>query len=229
MLIKASKACGHWDATDDMAMLVGENAAQALTSLKRRVLMTAVASPTFTTDRGYAFNGTTQYIDTGFVPSTMATKMDPSNIRLAVYERANVGVSSTIGIGVTQSGVSTISMNPRNATTTMTSNLGAGNVNFTIAADSRGLSVISRAGGGTAQKGWKNGVALTDGVAGAQNTALPSISLYIAARNNTGVADQFRASTVGYADWGAPLSSTAVELAWYTALQAFLTAVGANV
>src|SRR5205814_746891 len=74
-LIAASKASGHWDRTDDIALLVAQNPGAELTTLKRRVLMTAVAAPPFTADRGYVFNGTTQYVDTGFVPSTMAVKM----------------------------------------------------------------------------------------------------------------------------------------------------------
>src|SRR5437867_4055038 len=62
-LIEASMACGHWWRTDDIALLVAENTTSALTTLKRRALMTVAAAPTFTTDRGYAFNGTSQYID----------------------------------------------------------------------------------------------------------------------------------------------------------------------
>jgi len=228
-LISGSMACGHWQSTDDIALLVAENAGSALTTLKRRALMTVTAAPTFTTDRGYAFNGTSQYIDTRFIPSTMATCMANGNIRQGIYERTNVGTNTT-SFGVVDASAGSFNLRARNGSSQFAANMGGGAANFTGITDSSGLHTAIYTGGSTS-KAWERGAALTD-ITGLSkvSTGLGAFSYYIAARNNSGTADLFRASTVGCAEWGAPLGGgTTAELAWYTALQAFLTAVGANV
>lgn len=229
-LIGAYMNCGAYGAMDDAAMLVAENAGSALVSLKRRTVMTATAAPTFTADAGYAFNGTTQFINTNFIPATHASRMVVGNVRLSVYERTNVGTTTNAcGVNHNSSG-SNLRIIPRSAANTKISSCNSNNGTFSSITDSRGLSVASRAGGGTALKGWKNGVALTDATVTASNTGLQGFALYIGGLNDAvGGLTAPRASTIGYVDWGAPLATTAQELAVYNALQAFMTAVGANV
>jgi hypothetical protein len=190
-----------------------------------------VAAPTFTVDRGYAFNGTSQYIDTGFTPETMATQMRAGDIRTAVYERTNVAAIAT-AIGATRTSGSQVSIQnrPRNSTDAITIfMMSTSSSAITGITDSRGLTSVSRSGGSTTAKAWKSGVAQSDmtGLT-VNNTQLPNVAFYIGASNNAGVAATFRASTIGYCDWGAPLSA-AQELAVFDALQTFMTAVGANV
>lgn len=227
-LIERSMAIGHWALTDDIALLTGENETQALVSLKGRRVMTAANGPTFTIDRGYGFDGVSQYIDTNHDLVAHSRAMTGNDIRLGAYETVNLQ-SGTTTIGTSVAGVSTVVLRSRSSSTTMLSNLATSVVNLTIAADSRALKVASRSGGGTTIKGWDRGVALTDGTAASAQNVLPPATLFIGARNNGGTPDQLRAATVASAEWGAPLPSTEVELAWYTALQSFMTAVGANV
>lgn len=224
-LIDAHVTSGAWATIDDELPLCAENAPQALTSLKQLRLATVTAAPTFTIDRGYAFNGTTQFINTNFVPSTMALVMTASGARLASYERTNVGANLTCSLGATNSNMS---MNPRNGTSVFQASLlsGAGNIAASIA-DSRGLSVVSFTGGSNTRDGWKNGVALA-GAAVTTAGVLAVNAFYVAARNSGGTADQFRAATQGWSSWGGPMSG-AQEASYYTALQTFLTAIGANV
>jgi hypothetical protein len=228
-LVGASMDCGHWWNTDDIALLTAENAPQALITLKGRRLMTAVNGPTFTIDRGYAFDGATQYIDTNHNLATDSRAMAGPNVRIGAYETVNLQATTTT-MGATVSGVATVSMRSRSASTTMLGSIASGSVTFTISADSRRLKVLSRADGGTTVKGWDAGAALTDQTAASAQNVLPSANLFLAARSNSGVADQFRAATLASAEWGAPLpDGTAAELAWYNALQAHMTAIGANV
>jgi hypothetical protein len=224
----AEKASGAWYLTDDYIFQVAENTAQALTSFKQRRLASAVAAPTFTADAGYAFNGTTQYLDTGFIASSHAVAMTGTNQRIAVYERTNVS-AGTIAAGALTGSNSNMTITPRNST------LASGRLNSTAAgaftlgvADSRGLLAVSRAGGGTTEAGFKNGVRLTDATGLTVGTALTNRALYIGCFNNNGTAATFRASTLGLVIVGAPLSD-AQETAQYNAVQAFMTAVGANV
>ncbi len=226
--INSMMACGAWACLDDAIMLVAENSQSALTTLKRRLTATVTNAPSFTTDRGYLFDGATNFVDTTFVPSTMAQAMTLRNTRLSIYERTNLA-SSTTSIG-SSAGGGTLTLRARNASSQFAVNIGnTPAANFTGITDSRGFLVGSYTGGGTTN-GWQNGVALT-AITGQTlvATSLNTSSFYIGARDSSGSADQFRASTAGYADWGAPYASTGMELAAYNSLQTFMTAVGANV
>ncbi|WP_439614563.1 hypothetical protein [Reyranella sp.] len=224
----SEKASGAWTLTDDYWALWGENAAQSLTSLKQLRLATTVNSPTFTPDRDYTFDGLSNYIGTGFVPSTHGVNYTGANQRIAAYERANLSASG-VAAGARVGTSSSISINPRTSgSMTGSANHTAGSVSFILGvADSRGLKAISRAGGTTAL-GYDRGVRLADatGLTIGGSTA-PGQSVYIGAFNSSGSAISFRAASVGFVVIGGPLSD-AQELAQYNAVQAWATAVGAN-
>jgi hypothetical protein len=141
-LIRALRSAGSWASFDDAWLLVSENSTQALTSLKQRRLATAVNSPTFTAGAGYVFDGATNYIDTGFIPSTMALSMTGSNLRLSVYEATNLS-SNTISAGCSNTTNKGLSIRPRFATNTL-GLLDSASVSFAINSDSRSLSALSR-------------------------------------------------------------------------------------
>jgi hypothetical protein len=225
--IGTEKDSGAWALTDDYWVLWAEGEAQALTSLKQRRLATAVATPTFTTDRGYAFNGTSQYLNTGFIPGTHGINCTGTNQRLGVYERTNVSASG-FSAGTLDSATVVLGVLNRNAAVA-TGRTNAAGVNFTLGtANSQGLKATSRAGGGTTMKMFDRGVKLTDGTATSPGSTAPTRALYIAAVNNAGTASSFRAASTGFVVIGGPLSD-AQELAHYNAVQAFATSVGANV
>lgn len=220
-------AYGAWWALDDFWMLVAENEAQALTSFKQLRLAVATNAPTFTIDRGYAFDGATNYINTGFIPSTMAGAMNGSNIRGSVYERTNVN-ANTGAFGSTSQGQ--LYIRPRNGSNGVTARNCSNATAYPDAiTDSRGFTVTAKVANSTAVRMWKNGVRGTDGTAGGVSTVLPATALFIGGVNNAGALNTPRASTIGYVSVGAPTASDSVELAVYKALQTFMTAVGANV
>lgn len=228
-LIWASMVCGHWYVTDDMACLAAENPGQALVTLKGRRVMTPVNNPTFLADRHYATDGLSSYLNTNWNPALDAVAMRGTDVRVAAYERVNLAATAVV-MGTTVAGVATISFRPRSASTTMLGALASGTATLTIGADSRGLKVMSRTGGVTTANGWDRGVALTPATTTTAVNVLPSAPFFIGARNNGGSPDQMRATTVAHVEWGAPLpGGTTAELAWYTALQAHLTAINAAV
>ncbi len=225
--IRTEKASGAWALTDDYWGLWAESAAQALTSLKQLRLATVTAAPTFTTDRGYAFNGTTQFLDTGFIPGTHGVNCTGTDQRVGAYERTNV-TATGFTIATLDAAARVLALNSRNGTVA-TGRTNAAGVDFTLGtASSQGLKAVSRAGGGTTMKMFDRGVKLTDGTATSPGTVAPTRSLYIGAVNSSGTAASFRAASVGFAVVGGPLSD-AQELAQYDAVQAWATAVGANV
>lgn len=228
--IGAEKAAGLWALTDDYMGLLGENATQALTSLKQRRLATVSGTPTFTADRGYAFNGTDNHVDTGFVPGTHAVAMTATSIHAEAYEITNVNAANATTLGCNSGSNRTIGVRPRDGSTAQ--GFGGSAVGtFTLSsADSRGLTQMGRNGSlVTDCYGAKNGVDLTRSVDPAGvGASLPSHSFFIGAANNSGTAGQRRAGSVAYVAWGAALSQSQ-RLARYTNVQAWATAVGANV
>lgn len=212
---------------DDIILLANENAGQALTSLKQRRLATLVAAPTFTIDRGYVLNGTTQYINTNFIPSVHGGNGPGTNQRIGVYERTNV-TGSGVSAGTSDAAARVLFINNRNATVA-TIRANALGVDITLSsADSRGLKVGSRSAGGTVVKLFDRGVKATDGTAITPGSAAPTRSIYIGALNNAGTAANFRASSPALVVIGGVLSD-AQELSFYNTVQAFMTAIGAQV
>lgn len=224
--ILAEKSDGTWALTDDYWALWGESAAQALTSLKQLRLATVVNSPTFTTDRGYDFNGTTQYLDTGFIPSTHAVAMTGTNLRLAVYERTNVGSNSN-SAGAFNSSTANIAIATRDASNRVQARLNTDTL-FTggTVTDSRGLSAVQRSA--SVYGSYKNGVSVALSAPGSEGSSLTTRAVYVGAANSSGTASAFKATSIGFVCLGASLSA-AGELAQYTNVQAFATAVGAQV
>jgi len=225
--IVAEKVAGTWALTDDYWGLWAENEIQALTSLTQRRLATAVNAPTFTADRGYAFDGTTNYINTGFVPSTHGVAMTGTNVRIAAYERTNVAASSTWAAGALNTTDRGLLIGPRSggglaqallnsATTTMVSGV----------TDSRGFTVGSRTA--AVFEGFKNGVSTGTFSPATSAGVLATREIFIGAFNNAGITLGFRAASEGLVLVGASLSG-AQELAQYNAVQAWATAVGAQV
>lgn len=227
--VTAEKTSGAWGLTDDYWGLWAESSTQALTSLKQRRLSTVVNAPTFTVNRDYVFNGTTNYINTGFTPSTNGIAYTGNVQRLAGYERTNVTGSGAIAGARVGSAIS-ISLVPRNgAFMNGAVNHTAGSSSMTLTtADSRGLKAISRNGGTTAL-GYDRGVPLTPATGlTIGSSSAPGVPLFIGAFNSSNTPISFRASSAGFVAIGAPLSD-AQELAQYNAVQAWATSVGANV
>ena len=228
----SEKASGAWALTDDYWGLWGANAPQALTSLKQRRLAVAVNSPTFTADRGYAFDGVTNYLDLGFVASTHAIAMTPSSSRIGVYERTDV-TANTFAIGAANGSTISLSIRPKTNS--------PGNVSINASSSSCSLSTLAAAGSQGFTVGTRRGAAAGDVTAfkngiigtvttppGAVAASLPPYSMYVGCYNAIGVATGFRANSVGFAATGASLSD-AQELAQYNAVQRWATDIGANV
>jgi hypothetical protein len=225
----AEKASGAWSLTDDYWGLWGETAAQALTSLKQCRLASAVNAPTFLADRHYAFDAATNYLNTGFIPATHGVAYTGNVQRLAAYERVNVS-SSGAAAGARVGSSNSISLVPRNgAFMNGAVNHTAGSSSMTLAlADSRGLKAISRNGGTTAL-GYDRGVRLADATGlTIGSTSAPAVPLFIGAFNSSNTPITLRAASNGFVAIGGPRSD-AQELAQYNAVQAWATAIGANV
>ena len=95
-LVTSLKDCGVWDRLDRLWVFAAENQAQALVDLVGLGQATAVNEPSFITDLGYAFDGSTQYIDTGF---------DAASAPAPRYSRNSASFGGAIFAGATITGV----------------------------------------------------------------------------------------------------------------------------
>ena len=228
--IAAEKAAGTWALTDDYWVLWGENAPQALTSLKQRRLATAIAAPVFTANSGYAFNGTTQYLNTGFVPTTHAASLSVNSVRLAAYCQNDATAAGGYIAGVFTGSSNLIALRPRTSASIMQGGALFSQGQWTTS-NSLGYSAVSRTGSiaGTGMA-WKNGVAApVSVVSGSMGSTVPPHPLFIGVANNTGAPNfGLPAYSVGFVAIGAALSESQ-ELAQYTNIQTFAGIVGAAV
>lgn len=228
--IFTEKTNGTWTLTDDYLPLWAPDAASALTSLKQRRLAVAVNSPTFTANRDYTFNGTTNYIDTGFVPSTHAVAMTPGSVHLEVYERTNLTGGTPTALGTNSGSGRSLRIITRSSGT-MLGGANSSAATFTLpSANSQGLTHAGRNGSlVTDVYAVKNGVDLAKTAdPTSMGASLPADSLYIGAYNSTGTPANFRAASIGFAAWGAALNGSQ-RLARYNAVQAMATSLGAEV
>lgn len=224
--VYSEKASGAWALTDDYWVLWAPDAGCALTSLKQRRLSTAVNAPTFTTDRGYAFDGATQYINTGFIPSTHGVAMTGTNLRLNVYERTNVN-AGTFAAGSYNSATRNLVIVPRSTGSRLQARANSETVETAATVtDSRGLSVVQRSA--STYGGYKNGTPIALGTPASEGSTLPTAAPFIGAYSSGGTPFGFRACSVGLVSIGAAMSD-AQNLAAYNAVQTFATAVGAQV
>jgi hypothetical protein len=101
-MIRALLAAGVWSKLDALYLLAAADAATALTNLKQSSYgLTAVNSPAFTADRGYTGNGTTQYLNPGFTPSTASGQYTQNSASIFWWMRTRI----TVGAGADAVGV----------------------------------------------------------------------------------------------------------------------------
>lgn len=230
--VAAWKAGTSWSLADDILTLVAENPAQALTSWKQRRLATLVApttAPVFGVDQGYTFNGTDNAINTGFIPNTHKVAMGQDNVRVAGYFRNNI-ITTNYAIGVSTGGSTRIRLRPQ-GTGVVAADVNANGGTWTIIGDSRGYKSASRnAATAAASLAYANAVLLTRTADPStySTTGLPTAALYIGCQNNSGTPMNFTAYQTSLVVIGAALSA-AQELAEYNAIQAHMTALGAQV
>jgi len=100
-LIVALKAAGVWTKFDAFYVLAAHDAQTAKLNWKSASFdAIAVNSPTFTVDRGYAGNGTTSYLSTGFNPTTAPSPQFVQNsAHIGVWNRSTTINNSMYDMG----------------------------------------------------------------------------------------------------------------------------------
>lgn len=217
--ITAEKQSGVWARRDDYWILLAENSIQARTSLKQRRLATEAGSPQYIPFSGYKFDGSSSYLKTGFICSTMASAMTLHDVEVSVWEATNVA-SSTFTMGASASG--SIEICPRTGGGQYVGEANTGQGTIAGSTTSVGLTSVYQ-GQGVNFGVYKNGASI--GTSSPTTlTGLPTVEYYIGALNNAGTATSFRATTVSFVATGGSLT-LAQEAAAYGNLVAFFNAL----
>lgn len=223
--VYALKTAGDWDSIDDLMIYAAENQAQALVSLKLRLVGLPVNSPAFTADRCVLTDGVTQYVDTGFIPSTMATRMTGTDQMIGMYEVVEL-TGNNYGAGIFSSANASLRIRPR-LSTALAAAANYAATTFTLAvSDSRGLSCAYRTPApefGAA----KNGASIGTTAPAGNTTSLLSTSAFVGGVNNAGVLANPRATSCGYLVFGK--AAVALSGSFYSTMQAHMGAIGGAV
>lgn len=209
-LIQQLKNYGIWDLTDDFFAICPENgnSVQGLTSLKQRRLGTLNGSASFA-DCVTIFNG--GYIATGFIPSSHASQMTGTNMRMMTWQTSNAPAGYAGGTYDTSA--RNIAFRPKtssrlNASLNSTAVSSTGST-FTDASGFSGASRNSSAANAPITF-WKDGVQYDSEVAtGTSANAIPTRELFIGGYNNagTGVATPITGGRLQWLDVGASLTA----------------------
>lgn len=223
-LVKTLKADGNWTALDRLWIHATEIQQHATISLVNptSTAITEVNSPTWTANQGYTGNGSNMYLNTNFTPSTQSTKSSQNNAHFSVY---NV-LSRTANTGAFggNNATSVTAIFPR-----FTGNVFFGYVNDNhgavgyASASSQGLYSVRRISS-TEIEYFKNGTSL--GTESSNSVSLPSVNLFLLARNNNGSTVNYSNDRVAISLYGAGDINNA---SLYTAIQTFATTRGFNV
>ncbi len=219
-LISGLQTDSLWTKIDRIWLFAAENTQSALIDLKANATATAVSSPTFTTDRGYAGNGSSSYVNLAFNPSTAST---PNYVRNDAHW-GHWSRTASAGTNIRHSGTS-FAFNTfcdNGGVKFMRINDNGGSISLPSSNVTDGFFVASRSGASTTSM-YKNGTSFV--TPNAASVAVDNQNFYV---GWVGDADgnkstiQTAAFTIGSNMQG---GSDAANL--YSRLQTYMTAVGA--
>lgn len=216
-LIVALKAGGVWSKLDALYVMAAHDAQAARRNwIADQYNLTAVSSPTFTTDRGYAGDGASSYLTTAAAPNSGLANLTLNSAHVSTYGNTAEGANSggTIGCGA---GTSAILLYPRLATN-FSGSLNSSTALTAANATTQGLFVINRSGASASELYIGSSQVATGTPAAGLLNGNP---IDILRRN-----PNYYTGRLAAASFGGSLSSGEVT-ALHTALSTYLQAVGA--
>lgn len=221
-LIVRLQLANVWSGFDNWWLLAAEDQQAARVNWKApgvSFTLTAVNSPTFTTDRGYAGNGTTSYLSSGWIPSTHGVQYASGSSSVLCWVRTNTASTSTI-TGSTndfiRNRISTSFIAGRQSGTTTT--------NSSTTHTAAGFAAITRPDASNINF-WLNGAQLGTTVASADGV-MSTTEIFICAGNNAGSPGSPTTKEISWVAWGRNFTSGEIT-SIYNAVNTYLTAVGA--
>lgn len=218
------KAAALWAKFDRLwGFCFGNNSTDSRLDFKARLFVTAVNSPSWNLRRGFTGNGSSSYLNTGFVPSAngvnYALNSAIAGLYIRAYDTTTSGFLAALGCEDSSARRTTLTRDSNAAFQYVAVNEGAG------------AGASARAGNGfycanrsssTATQGYINATALTFT---RNSLGLPAQPVFLSARNNNGTADRFGAFEISMAFFGSSFSETEWG-SFRTITSTFLSAIG---
>jgi hypothetical protein len=224
-LILALKNAGIWSKLDVLWITAAHDAQAARLNWKTPAsfALTAVNTPTFTTDRGYKGNGSSSYLNTGWNANTNGVNYTQNSASAVFWNRTARAANDKALFGVYDGGAE-INTYPRYVGDEfygrVNDNVGA----LSSSANSDGLFHTDRQSS-TARSAYRNGTSLGS-YGSTSSAAIPSQPIYICAQYFSGSPSGFNGvDEIACAGFGASLNAEKTDL--YNAIQTYMTAVGA--
>lgn len=154
----AGKAKSFWAKLDAIWIFAAHDSqAATLNWLNSNFTATTTSSPTFTTDQGYAGNGTSSYLDLVFDPTTATSPKFTQNSATFVA-RSNTDNSSSTGWAGWVSGTNGVTINPRNTSDITTNRINSAAFSSASSTSTSGVGMfgVSRTGASTCAS-YRNG------------------------------------------------------------------------
>jgi hypothetical protein len=217
-LIKNLKAADIWNELDRLWIHAGENATQSLIDIKARSSATAINSPTFTANKGYAGNGTSSYIESNFNASTAGGKYTRLSASMGGWCET-YGASGGCLIGNNDSSYSRIILS--GATRESSCNTGTSPGSISVA--SHVGFIMAQRTAEAAHASYYNGVSEQSGTT-ASTTLNNQNTKILANITGGGVIAKYATHRIALSFLGSGLSGR--ENSFYTAVRLFMTKIG---
>lgn len=223
-LIKKLKGDGTWNLLDTLWVTAAHDQQASRLNWKSPTTftLTEVNAPSWAKNQGFISDGSTSYLNTGWDASTNGVNFTQNNASYGVYSRtdANTGTVELGGRNATTGNTFTIRTagDVFNRRVNSTTNLLTG-----ANTSSLGLHYAYRTDATNNTVG-KNGVDINTGAA--TSATMLTTDIYICANNANGTAAAFSVHQISMAFLG---SGSINQANFYTAIQAYMQAVGANV
>ena len=224
--VRALKASGVWAKLDLLYCLAAHDAQAArLNWIGASFNLAAVNSPAFTADRGYAGDGATSYLATGWNPSASAVGFALNGMSLGAWLNAGTesssGTAVALGCASAGTGATLIPRGGSNRIMARANSSGTASSTGSVATRT-GFSAVSRRDGASAA--FHRGAAL-DGVISIAAAALPNSELFLCGMSSTGSFVNGVDNRIAAAFAGAGLDAAEMA-ALHAAFSAYLTGVG---
>lgn len=188
-LISCYKTNNIWSIRDRTWLRASENTTQANLDIVNLQTSTPHGTLTFTAGQGYTSNGTTGYIDTGYIPSTAGGNLTLNSATIGAYIITNdTSVNNRVLMGVNSGGSDFLYLQPLAAGGSFWENNGITFPNVAGQSTTQGFWVNSRVNATTITLD-KNGVQI--GSAASNSGTLPTKSIFVGAFDDNGTPDDF--------------------------------------
>jgi hypothetical protein len=193
--------------------------------------LTKTGTVTFTADQGYTGDGSTGFLDTGYVPFTAGLNYSQNSASFGAYVRGGrtTANNALTVMGTQEGGVKWAYLVPLTAASTAGADInGETFPNFTLPSNTANglVSVVRTSSGST--NAYKNASSTSLGTPTDGSDGLSTNSFYICAYNSDGPGGNFSTDQISAAYIGGGITG-AQHLLLSNRINAFMTALGINV